>query len=73
MNNDLETLFRIASRLAPAPAEPQIAAMLETLDLGPDRAPRDAVAALNRAAVDPLRSGAERSKARAVLARLARG
>jgi len=73
MNDDLEILFRIASRPGPIAANPQIAAMMQTLDLGPDRAPRDAVTALKRAAVDPLRAEAGRRKAQAYLARLAHG
>jgi hypothetical protein len=72
-NDDLEILFRIASRPAPGAADPQSAALLQSLDLGPDRAPRDAVAALERAAVDALRAEAGRRKAQAYLARLAHG
>ncbi len=72
MNDDLETLFRIASRPAPVVGDPQIAAILRTLDLGHDRAPRDATDALQRAAADPLRSEAGRRQAEVFLARLAR-
>jgi hypothetical protein len=70
MDDDLETLFRIASRPAPIVGDPQVAALFQALDLGPDRAVRDAVGALERAAIDPLRSAAGRRAAQALLARL---
>ena len=38
MTDDLETLFHIASRPAPVADDPQVAALLEGLDLGPGRA-----------------------------------
>ncbi len=72
MIDDLETFFHIASRPAPVAGDPQVAALLDGLDLGPGRAVREA-AALERASVDPSRSAEERGRAQAFRARLAQG
>ncbi len=66
-DEDLPVLFRAASRPLPAPGDPQLADVLARLGLGPRQCVAEAIEALARAADDPLRSPANRARARAYL------
>ncbi|WP_158912748.1 hypothetical protein [Caulobacter sp. S45] len=70
-DEDLAILFRIARHPLPAPRDPQLAAGWAHLGVGPEQQAGDAVAALARAATDPLRSPANRARAETYLERLA--
>jgi hypothetical protein len=62
-DEDPAVLFRIATNPLPAPRDAQLATCWARLGAGPDQQAADAVAALTKAAEDPLRSPANRVRA----------